>query len=173
MVGRKGRSSIVWNGAYLREGGERRRGGGDGGGSARFVHKSSRHAVRSFPPSLSPSLPPSSPRDFFESVNRFCLVKLPTANRPRHTASERGRGRARAGGAEGTGGRRRAGWGTGKRPARAGDEREKGLLSLSLTHSLTHPPFTAPISFDLTDRRRIWMPKSTEGGRGRRVFPSS
>ena len=165
MVGRKGRSSIVWNGAYLREGGERRRGSGDGGGSARFVHKSSRHAVRSFPPSLSPSLPPSSPRDFFESVNRFCLVKLPTANRPRHTASERGRGRARAGGAEGTGGRRRAGWGTGKRPARAGDEREKGLLSLSL--SLTHSLTVHCTNFFRPDRPKTDMDAQIDRGRAR------
>ena len=107
------------------------------------------------PPSLSasPALPPPSPRDFFESVNRFCLVKLPTANRARHTTPPQPRPAA-AGWMESG----RLGHGQQAAAAEEGGMEGRGSLPLSLSlspslaRSLTHSPFIAPISFDLTDR---------------------
>ena len=110
----------------------------------------------SLPPSLPPSsLPPSSPRDFFESVNRFCLVKLPTANRARHTTNATGRLRQQEGRQGGRlGHRQEAG------QSERGKAKEGGRHGLSLSHSLTVVHCTNFFRPDrTTDRRRIWMPR--------------
>ena len=111
-----------------------------GGGSAHFVHKSSRHAVRSFPPSFLLRRE-TFLRALIVSVWLNCRRRIGHGTQRTQRA---GSGSRKAG--------KEAGWGTGRRQARAKEgrrRREGGMGSLSLTHS---PSFTAPISFDLTER---------------------
>ena len=126
--------------------GEEGRGCGCGTGSAHFVHKSSRHAVRSFPSLLRRE---TFLRALIVSVWLNCRRRIGHGTQRTQRA---GSGSRKAG--------KEAGWGTGRRQARAkeGRRRREGGMG-SLSHSLTVVHCTNFFRPDrTTDRRRIWMP---------------